>query len=56
MQVAVPAAALLAGVVPSKPLLITRYYVLTTASLVAGLWDWLTHGTPVGWEPAEGTR
>ena len=33
-----------------------RYYVLTTASVAAGLWDWLRHGTPAGWEPAEGTR
>ena len=25
----------------ARPLLIARYYVLTTASLAAGLWDWL---------------
>ena len=56
LQLALLLAAFLAGVVPSRPLLIARYYVLTTASLVAGLWDWLTRGTPVGWEPAEGTR
>jgi hypothetical protein len=37
-------------------LLVARYYVLTTASLAAGLWDWAAHGTHVGWEPAEGTR
>jgi hypothetical protein len=37
-------------------LLIARYYVLTTASPAAGLYDWLAHGTPAGWEPAEGTR
>jgi glycosyltransferase involved in cell wall biosynthesis len=49
-------AALGAGVLPVRPLLVARYYVLTTASLVAGLWDWLRHGTPAGWEPAEGTR
>ncbi len=48
--------ALAAPVLPVRPLLIARYYVLTTASLVAGLWDWMRHGTPVGWEPAEGTR
>ena len=42
--------------VPARPLLIARYYVLTTASLAAGLWDWLGHGTQAGWEPAEGTR
>jgi GT2 family glycosyltransferase len=56
LQVAVLAAALLARVVPVRPLLLARYYVLTTASLAAGLWDWLTRGTPAGWEPAEGTR
>jgi cellulose synthase/poly-beta-1,6-N-acetylglucosamine synthase-like glycosyltransferase len=55
-QVAVLAAAALAGVVPARPFLIARYYVLTTASLAAGLWDWLVHGTAAGWEPAEGTR
>jgi hypothetical protein len=37
-------------------MLVARYYVLTTASLAAGLWDWLAHGTQAGWEPAEGTR
>jgi cellulose synthase/poly-beta-1,6-N-acetylglucosamine synthase-like glycosyltransferase len=56
VQVAVLVAALLAPIVPARPLLIARYYVLTTASLAAGLWDWLTHGTSAGWEPAEGTR
>jgi cellulose synthase/poly-beta-1,6-N-acetylglucosamine synthase-like glycosyltransferase len=56
LQLAVLAAALAAGLVPSRPFLIARYYVLTTASLLAGLWDWLARGTPVGWEPAEGTR
>jgi hypothetical protein len=49
-------AAVAAGVLPVRPLLVARYYVLTTASLVAGLWDWMHHGTPAGWEPAEGTR
>ncbi len=56
LQLAVLAAALLARVFPARPLLLARYYVLTTASLAAGLWDWLTRGTPAGWEPAEGTR
>ena len=46
----------LAPAVPARPLLVARYYVLTTASLAAGLWDWLRHGTSVGWDPAEGTR
>lgn len=58
--VAIQGAVLLAAVSASifrwRPLLIARYYVLTTASLVAGLWDWLRHGVHPGWEPAEGTR
>jgi cellulose synthase/poly-beta-1,6-N-acetylglucosamine synthase-like glycosyltransferase len=56
LQVALPAAALLAGVLPARPLLVARYYVLTTASIAAGLWDHLRHGTAAGWAPAEGTR
>ena len=56
LQLAVLLAALLARVIPARPLLLARYYVLTTASLAAGLWDWITRGTPPGWEPAEGTR
>ncbi|MGO9907312.1 MAG: glycosyltransferase [Solirubrobacteraceae bacterium] len=55
-QVAVLLAAALAGVIRARFLLLARYYVLTTASLAAGLWDWLVHGTSAGWEPAEGTR
>jgi cellulose synthase/poly-beta-1,6-N-acetylglucosamine synthase-like glycosyltransferase len=56
IQVAVLAGALLAGALRLRPLLIARYYVLTTFSLAAGLWDWLARGTQAGWEPAEGTR
>jgi cellulose synthase/poly-beta-1,6-N-acetylglucosamine synthase-like glycosyltransferase len=56
LQLAVIIAALAARFVPLRPLLIARYYVLTTASLAAGLWDWLARGTSAGWEPAEGTR
>jgi hypothetical protein len=56
VQAAVLVAAGAAGALPARPLLIARYYVLTTASLVAGLWDWLIRGTSPGWEPAEGTR
>ena len=40
----------------AKPALVARYYVLTTASIAAGLYDHLRHGTPAGWEAAEGTR
>jgi cellulose synthase/poly-beta-1,6-N-acetylglucosamine synthase-like glycosyltransferase len=56
LQLAVLLAALLAPVFPARPLLVARYYVLTTASLAAGLWDWLAQGTAPGWEAAEGTR
>jgi cellulose synthase/poly-beta-1,6-N-acetylglucosamine synthase-like glycosyltransferase len=56
VQGALLVAALAAGIAPWRPLLVARYYVLTTASLMAGLWDWLRHGTAPGWEPAEGTR
>jgi cellulose synthase/poly-beta-1,6-N-acetylglucosamine synthase-like glycosyltransferase len=56
LQLAVLLAALAARLVAARPLLIARYYVLTTASIAAGLWDWLRHGTPAGWAPAEGTR
>jgi cellulose synthase/poly-beta-1,6-N-acetylglucosamine synthase-like glycosyltransferase len=55
-QVALLLGALLAGALRIRPLLIARYYVLTTFSLAAGLWDWLARGTQAGWEPAEGTR
>jgi cellulose synthase/poly-beta-1,6-N-acetylglucosamine synthase-like glycosyltransferase len=56
LQLALLLAAALAGLLPVRPLLIARYYVLTTASAAAGLWDWLRHGTPASWEAAEGTR
>jgi cellulose synthase/poly-beta-1,6-N-acetylglucosamine synthase-like glycosyltransferase len=48
--------AALAGLLPIRTLLIARYYVLTTASPAAGLWDWLRHGTDAWWDAAEGTR
>ena len=56
LQLALLLAALLAGSLRARPLLIARYYVLTTASPAAGLWDWLRHGTPAWWDAAEGTR
>jgi glycosyltransferase involved in cell wall biosynthesis len=56
LQLALLAAAGIGGAVRSRPLLVARYYVLTTASLAAGLWDWLRHGTAAGWDAAEGTR
>jgi cellulose synthase/poly-beta-1,6-N-acetylglucosamine synthase-like glycosyltransferase len=56
LQLALLAAAALAGVVPLRPLRLARYYVLTTASIAAGLWDRMRLGTPGTWERAEGTR
>ncbi len=56
LQLALLLAAALAGIVPLRALLVARYYVLTVASLAAGLWDWLRHGTQASWEVAEGTR
>ncbi len=44
------------GVLHIRVLLVARYYVLTTAVLALGLWDWLRHGTAATWEAAEGTR
>jgi len=55
-QAALVAAALAGGRVRARPLLLARYYVLTTAALAAGLFDWLRFGTEVGWETPEGTR
>jgi glycosyltransferase involved in cell wall biosynthesis len=56
LQLALLLAALLGGSLRVRPLLIARYYVLTTTSLAAGLWDWLRHGTDASWDAAEGTR
>ncbi len=56
LQLALLLAAALAGVLRVRPFLIARYYVLTTASLAAGFWDWLRHGTDAAWAVAEGTR
>jgi cellulose synthase/poly-beta-1,6-N-acetylglucosamine synthase-like glycosyltransferase len=56
LQLALLAAAALAGVLPLRPLRLARYYVLTTASIAAGLWDRMRLGTPGAWERAEGTR
>ena len=56
VQVAVLVAAALAGAVPVRAFALARYYVLTTASIAAGLWDRARLGTPGAWEKAEGTR
>jgi cellulose synthase/poly-beta-1,6-N-acetylglucosamine synthase-like glycosyltransferase len=55
-QLALIAAALLARRYPLAPLRIARYYVMTTASIPAGLWDRWRHGASGRWEKAEGTR
>jgi cellulose synthase/poly-beta-1,6-N-acetylglucosamine synthase-like glycosyltransferase len=57
-QIAFLAAALLGRLTAGRPrvLGLAYYYVLVTASLAAGLWDWLRHGTPATWERAEGRR
>lgn len=56
LQLALVLAALLGRFIKARPLLVARYYVLTTAALALGLWDHLRHGTPTGWTPPEGTR
>jgi cellulose synthase/poly-beta-1,6-N-acetylglucosamine synthase-like glycosyltransferase len=55
-QLGLLGAAAAGGRVRARPLLLARYYVLTTASLAGGLWDWLRHGTEAGWDAPEGTR
>jgi glycosyltransferase involved in cell wall biosynthesis len=50
-QAGLLAGAALAPLAPGSRLLaLCRYYVLMTASLAAGLWDALRHGTPATWE------
>jgi glycosyltransferase involved in cell wall biosynthesis len=55
-QLAFIAAAAVGRLTNGRPraLGLAYYYVLVTASLAAGLWDWLRHGTPTTWERAEG--
>jgi hypothetical protein len=55
VQLAVLAGALVARGPRPRLLALCRYYVLMTASLAAGLWDWLRRGTPATWE-REGVR
>ncbi len=56
LQVAFLAVAGIGFLTRGRPRLLglAYYYVLVTASLAAGLWDWLRHGTPATWERAEG--
>jgi len=55
-QLALLAAALLGRRLPLAPLRVARYYVMTTASIAAGLWDRARHGAGGRWAKAEGTR
>lgn len=56
-QLALLGAALAGRFWPLAPFRIARYYVLSTASIAAGLWDRWRGGGPVGrWEKAAGTR
>jgi cellulose synthase/poly-beta-1,6-N-acetylglucosamine synthase-like glycosyltransferase len=55
-QLALLGAAAAASVFPSRPLLIARHYVLTTGSLAAAFWDWLTKGPSPEWEPTQEVR
>jgi cellulose synthase/poly-beta-1,6-N-acetylglucosamine synthase-like glycosyltransferase len=56
VQLGLLAAALLARVVPLRPLQIARYYLLVTAAPALGLWDWMLGRVGPTWEHAEGTR
>jgi cellulose synthase/poly-beta-1,6-N-acetylglucosamine synthase-like glycosyltransferase len=56
LQLALLAAAALGRFIPIAPFRIARYYVLTTASIAAGLWDRFRRGAGGRWEKAEGTR
>jgi hypothetical protein len=55
-QLALLIGALAGARLRARPLLLSRYYVLMNAALAAGLWDYLRHGTPPGWDAPEGTR
>lgn len=56
LQLALILAALLGRFLPLGPFRIARYYVMTTASIAAGLWDRRRRGAGGRWEKAEGTR
>jgi cellulose synthase/poly-beta-1,6-N-acetylglucosamine synthase-like glycosyltransferase len=56
VQLVLLGAALLGRILPLAPFRFARYYVMTTASIAAGLWDRWRHGAPGTWEKAAGTR
>jgi cellulose synthase/poly-beta-1,6-N-acetylglucosamine synthase-like glycosyltransferase len=55
-QLAVLAAAFLGRRLGLLPFRVARYYAMTTASILLGLWDRFRDGAPGTWEKAEGTR
>ena len=56
-QLAILGIALLSRRLPDDlPVRLCRYYVLTQASILLGLWDRLRHGPGGRWEKAAGTR
>ncbi len=57
VQLALLAVAALSNRLPDDAVArVARYYVLTQASIVLGLWDRLRHGSGGRWEKAAGTR
>jgi hypothetical protein len=56
LQVALIAAAILGRWLALAPLRFARYYLMTTASIAAGLLDRARHGPPGAWEKSAGTR
>lgn len=56
VQAALLAAAVAAPRAPLRVLRVPYYYVVVTASIAAGLWDFVRGGSPLVWEKAEGTR
>ncbi|HEX2392663.1 MAG TPA: glycosyltransferase [Solirubrobacterales bacterium] len=56
LQVGLILGALLGRWLPLPPLRAARYYVMTTSSIAAGLWDRWHQGAPGRWQKAPGTR
>jgi hypothetical protein len=56
LQLALLAAAALAGIIRLKLLRVARYYVAMNAAVALGLWDYLRRPLPTWWEAPEGTR
>jgi cellulose synthase/poly-beta-1,6-N-acetylglucosamine synthase-like glycosyltransferase len=56
LQLALLGAALLGRSSSIAPFRVARYYVLTTASIAAGLWDRMRRGAGGRWQKAAGTR